>query len=74
MPDRKFKIGDIVRCTEEGKAQGAYGYLRDKLEVVALEEYWQDSFIVRLKVVGENFRPRWREKWYELVEPKDGPW
>lgn len=74
MPDRKFKIGDVVRANEAGRAQGVYGYDEDKLEVMELvDQPWGGDYMVALRGPDSFIQPRWREKWYELVE-QPGPW
>lgn len=75
MP-RKFKIGDIVRCTQAGRAEQAAGSLEDTVEVMSLCEGddMNGEFLISVGRVGTGTRwGRWRERWYELVEP-EGPW
>ncbi len=76
MP-RKFQIGDIVRATADGKRIACYGYHDDKLEVVSLceGEHHDGEPMIQIRAPGSQFAGgRWREKWYELVEPLGGPW
>jgi len=79
MPDRKFKLGDIVRCTPEGLANHVSGWRNDKLEVMSLcvGDSYQGDFLIKVSSIGYTCRMlsgAWREKWYEFVEPQDGPW
>lgn len=79
MADRKFNVADIVRCSAEGEQKSVAGHGYDKLEVVSCQEdgYWDDGdrHTIRFKPVGEQYvLGRWRERWYELVSPAEGPW
>lgn len=76
MPDRKFKVGDIVRATREGKTQGVACYRDEKATVVSLcpGDNMGGEFLIQLITPDMAYKSgRWREKWYELVDP-EGPW
>lgn len=75
MPHR-FIIGDIVKCTEDGASQEVYGYNRGELKVIELcPDPYLGMSVIRVRPVDQEsaYGGRWREMWYELVDP-EGPW
>ena len=74
MPYNQFAIGQIVKVNNDGRREGAFGYLwsgPEEMEVIAFAPPYQGEPMVTLRNLRTGKVASWREKWYE---PIGGPW